>query len=64
MIWVGLRESTPILMLLAFVGGALLGHARSSTTERYAHLSADPLRKASEAIASRIAGAMAGNGAQ
>jgi len=38
--------------------GALLGHARAATTERYAHLSADPLRRASEAIAVRIARAM------
>jgi integrase len=38
--------------------GKLLGHARSSTTERYAHIAADPLRKASEAIGRRIAAAM------
>jgi integrase len=38
--------------------GKLLGHARAATTERYAHLDADPLRRASEAIGRRIASAM------
>jgi integrase len=38
--------------------GKLLGHARASTTQRYAHLDADPLRRASEHIGSRIAAAM------
>jgi integrase len=38
--------------------GKLLGHARSSTTQRYAHLDADPLRRASEHIAGQIAQAM------
>jgi integrase len=38
--------------------GKLLGHTQASTTERYAHLDADPLRKASDAIAGRIASAM------
>ena len=41
--------------------GALLGHVRAATTERYAHLSADPLRKASEQIGGRIAAAMRGD---
>ena len=40
--------------------GALLGHSQPSLTHRDAHLSADPLRAASEAIANRIAGAMSG----
>jgi integrase len=35
--------------------GALLGHADSSTTQRYAHLHDDPLRAASELIGNRIA---------
>ena len=39
--------------------GALLGHSQPATTARYAHLSSDPLRAASDAIAGRIAGAMA-----
>ena len=39
--------------------GALLGHAHSATTQRYAHLSDDPLRAASEAVGSQIAAALA-----
>ena len=39
--------------------GALLGHADSATTQRYAHLSDDPLRAASEAVGSQIAAALA-----
>jgi integrase len=38
--------------------GKLLGHTQSSTTARYAHLDADPLRRASEQIGSRLAAAM------
>jgi integrase len=38
--------------------GKLLGHTQSTTTERYAHLDSDPLRKASEAIANHLASAM------
>jgi integrase len=38
--------------------GRLLGHKQPSTTARYAHLADDPLRQASETIASRIAVAM------
>jgi integrase len=40
--------------------GKLLGHTQASTTQRYAHLDADPLRRASEAIAGRIAAALDG----
>jgi integrase len=39
--------------------GALLGHTNSSTTQRYAHLSDDPLRAASEAAGNQIAAAIA-----
>ena len=38
--------------------GALLGHKHSATTARYAHLSADPLRAANDAVGARIAAAM------
>jgi integrase len=40
--------------------GRLLGHAQVATTARYAHLDNDPLRRASEAIAGRIAAALEG----
>jgi hypothetical protein len=38
--------------------GKLLGHSQSATTQRYAHLSDDPLRTASETIGATIAAAM------
>jgi integrase len=38
--------------------GRLLGHTQPSTTARYAHLDADPLRRASEHIGRRLAAAM------
>jgi hypothetical protein len=41
--------------------GKLLGHARQSTTERYAHLAADPVKAAADAIGERIAAAMKGD---
>jgi integrase len=34
--------------------GALLGHSQPATTARYAHLSNDPLKAASEVIGSKI----------
>jgi len=40
--------------------GKLLGHTQAQTTARYAHLGADPLRKAADAIGVTIAAAMAG----
>jgi integrase len=42
--------------------GKLLGHAASQTTERYAHLDNDPLRRATNAIGSTLAAAMLGDG--
>jgi integrase len=40
--------------------GKLLGHRHAATTARYAHLSADPMRAAAEAIGQRIAAALGG----
>ncbi len=41
--------------------GKLLGHTRAETTRRYAHLSDDPLREASERIGATISAALDGN---
>jgi integrase len=38
--------------------GKLLGHTQTATTQRYAHLDDDPVRKASESIAKRLAAAL------
>ena len=40
--------------------GALLGHRDTSTTNRYAHLDQDPLKKANDEIGDRIDAAMSG----
>jgi integrase len=40
--------------------GKLLGHSQAATTHRYAHLDADPMRRAVEKIGSAIAAAMEG----
>ncbi len=40
--------------------GGLLGHRQPRTTGRYAHLSDDPLRKASDAIGARLSAALEG----
>jgi integrase len=42
--------------------GGLLGHADVKTTQRYAHLANDPLRRAANATAETIAGALQGGG--
>ncbi len=39
--------------------GKLLGHSQASTTQRYAHLDADPMHKAANLIGSQIAAALA-----
>jgi integrase len=41
--------------------GKLLGHTQAATTERYAHLAADPVRAANEAIGRHIAAVMKGD---
>ena len=46
-------ETLPII-------GALLGHSRPTTTARYAHLAADPLKQAANRTGVWIAAAMAG----
>ena len=46
-------QSLPII-------GKLLGHARTATTERYAHLAADPVKAAAEATGATIAAALGG----
>jgi hypothetical protein len=40
--------------------GKLLGHTQPATTNRYAHLAADPLKAAAAAVAGSIADAMRG----
>lgn len=40
--------------------GALLGHARVTTTERYAHTLADPVRAAADKTAAELSNALAG----
>jgi len=41
--------------------GKLLGHSQAATTARYAHLDADPLRRAVDTIGATITAAMDGN---
>jgi integrase len=41
--------------------GKLLGHTQAATTHSYAHLDADPMRRAAETIGATIAAAMDGN---
>ena len=43
-----------------FVIGRLLGHSSSATTERYSHLSDDPLKMAADRISNQIHAAMKG----
>lgn len=44
--------------------GKLLGHTQASTTQRYAHLDADPLRRAADAIGTAIMTALDSKGRQ
>ena len=43
--------------------GKILGHTQASTTQRYAHLQADPVKAAAGAVAGKIADAMKGEAA-
>lgn len=49
----GLNESLHVI-------GALLGHKDTATTQRYAHLSDDPVRAAADRISGHLAAAMVG----
>jgi integrase len=53
---IGAASNNSLLIL-----GKLLGHRHAATTERYSHLSADPMRQAAEAIGQRIKTALAGS---
>ena len=44
--------------------GKLLGHSQAATTHRYAHLDADPMRRAVETIGATISAAMEGRRAE
>ena len=46
-------------MSLAIIG-KLLGHSRLLTTERYSHLSADPVRAGADRIAKKLSAALDG----
>lgn len=53
----GIGLSLPII-------GKLLGHTQAATTQRYAHLAADPLHEAADRISEQLAGTMAGQSAE
>ncbi len=44
--------------------GKMLGHTQAATTQRYAHLAADPVRQATEQVGATIAAAMSGSNAE
>lgn len=46
-----------------FLIGKALGHASARTTERYAHLSGDPLANLAAGVGAQIAGDLSGKGA-
>ena len=41
--------------------GKMLGHTQAATTQRYAHLADDPLRKAVDTVGARYLASMSGN---
>ncbi len=43
--------------------GKMLGHTQAATTQRYAHLAADPVKQAAEQVGATIAAAMKGKSA-
>jgi integrase len=44
--------------------GKLLGHSQAATTQRYAHLTQDPLRETSQIVGNKIGDALSGRGEQ
>jgi len=52
---VGAAAGVPLLII-----GKMLGHSQSATTERYAHLAADPVKQAVETVAAVLDAAMRG----
>lgn len=56
-IMAGMGEGLPII-------GKALGHAQSVTTQRYAHIAADPVRHAIERAGNAIMGMVKGSGAE
>ena len=42
----------------------MLGHTQAQTTQRYAHLAADPVKAAAASVAGTIAAAMSGKPAE
>lgn len=56
-IMAGMGEGLPII-------GKALGHAQSVTTQRYAHIAADPVRHAVERAGNAIMGMVKGSGAE
>lgn len=59
--WVSAAVESGVPLLVA---GRAVGHKQSRTSERYAHLADDPIAAAHEAVAARIAAAVAGQGAK
>ncbi len=54
---VGAAGGVPLQMI-----GKLLGHSKTSTTEKYSHLAADPVKAANEAMGRQIAAMLTGDG--
>lgn len=52
---VGATGGVPLQMI-----GRLLGHSKTATTEKYAHLAADPVKAANEALGKQIASMLTG----
>ena len=44
------------------ISGKMLGHTQAATTQRYAHLAADPIKEAVDRVGAAIAAVMHGEG--